>query len=64
MILVDTDIMIDIFRDYSHAIAWLDSLGNEEILLPGFVVMELIQGCRNKTEPYEKLLHPFEDNSQ
>lgn len=30
--------------------AWLDSLGREEILLPGFVVMELIQGCRNRAE--------------
>ena len=50
MILVDTDIMIDIFRDYSYAITWLDTLGNEEIILPGFVVMELIQGCGNKTE--------------
>jgi len=50
MILVDTDIMIDIFRDYSYAITWLDTLGNEEIILPGFMVMELIQGCGNKTE--------------
>jgi len=61
MILVDTDIMIDIFRNYSHAIAWLDSLGNEEIILPGFVVMELIQGCRNKTEleKVKKELEPY-----
>jgi len=50
MIFVDTDIMIDIFRDYSYAITWLDTLGNEEIILPGFVVMELIQGCGNKME--------------
>jgi predicted nucleic acid-binding protein len=28
----------------------LDSLGEEEIVLPGFVVMELMQGCRNKQE--------------
>lgn len=50
MMLVDTDVMIDIFREYSPAIVWLHSLGNQEINLPGFVAMELIQGCRNKVE--------------
>jgi len=50
MILLDTDVMIDLLRQYPPAVAWLDSLGEEEIILPGFVVMELIQGCRNKTE--------------
>lgn len=50
MILVDTDVMIDILRQYPPAEAWLKSLGKEPILLPGFVVMELIQGCQNKTE--------------
>ncbi|MEW6679998.1 MAG: PIN domain-containing protein [bacterium] len=50
MILVDTDVMIDLLRKHLPAVAWLDSLGEEEIVLPGFVIMELIQGCRNKTE--------------
>lgn len=50
MILVDTDVMIDLLHEYPPAVAWLDSLGEEEIILPGFVVMELIQGCRNKAE--------------
>ena len=50
MTLLDTDIIIDILRKYPPAIAWLKSLDDEEIILPGFVVMELIQGCRNKTE--------------
>ncbi len=50
MKLLDTDVMIDILRQYPPAVAWLDSLGEEEIALPGFVVMELIQGCRDKTE--------------
>jgi len=54
MILFDTDIMIDILRAYPPAIAWLRSLDGEEIVLPGFVVMELVQGCRNKPEQ-EKL---------
>ena len=50
MILVDTDVMIDVLRQYLPAVAWLKSLGQEPILLPGFVVMELVQGCQNKTE--------------
>jgi len=30
---------------------WFDALDDEEeLLLPGYVVMELIQGCRNKVE--------------
>lgn len=53
MILLDTDVMIDLLRQYPPAVAWLDSLGEEEIVLPGFVVMELIQGCRNKAEQEE-----------
>ncbi len=62
MILVDTDVMIDIFREYSPAIVWLHSLGNEEINLPGFVAMELIQGCRNKVE-LEKIERELELSS-
>lgn len=54
MIILDTDVMIDVLRRHPPAIAWLESVGEEEITLPGFVVMELIQGCRNKAEQ-EKL---------
>jgi hypothetical protein len=42
--------MIDLLRQYVPALDWLGSLGEEEIILPGFVVMELLQGCNNKTE--------------
>jgi predicted nucleic acid-binding protein len=34
MILLDTDVMIDVLRRYPPAVAWLESLGNEEIRLP------------------------------
>ena len=50
MILLDTDVMIDLLRQYSPAVDWLSSLDEEEVVLPGFVVMELIQGTRNKAE--------------
>lgn len=50
MIVLDTDVMIDLLREYPPAVTWLESIGEEEVVLPGFVVMELIQGCRNKGE--------------
>jgi predicted nucleic acid-binding protein len=49
MYLLDTDILIDIQRGHSPAIELLTSL--EEIpRVPGFVIMELIQGTRNKEQ--------------
>ena len=61
MILLDTDVMIDLLRQYPPAVEWLDSLGSEEIILPGFVAMELIQGCRDKAEQreLERELHSY-----
>jgi len=50
MLLLDIDIMIDVLRRYAAALAWLTSLGTTQLALPGYVVMELIQGCRNKAE--------------
>ena len=47
MILIDTDVMVDVLRRYEPAIGWLESLGSKEIGLPGLVAMELIQGCRD-----------------
>ena len=54
--------MIDLLHQHPPAVAWLDSLGEEEIILPGFVVMELLQGCSNKAEQakVEKVLTGFE----
>lgn len=50
MILLDSDMMIDILRQYPPAMRWFDALDDEEeLLLPGYVV-ELIQSCRNKVE--------------
>jgi predicted nucleic acid-binding protein len=42
--------MVDLLRQHPPASEWLASLGEQEILLPGLVVMELIQGCRTKAE--------------
>ena len=57
MILLDSDVMIDLLRQHPPAVEWFDTLEEEEeIILPGYVVMELIQGCRNKVEQ-ERLQH-------
>ena len=57
MILLDSDVMIDLLRQFPPAITWFETLDDEEeLLLPGYVVMELIQGCRNKAEQ-ETLKH-------
>lgn len=62
MILVDTDVMIDIMRGHGPAVTWLGSLGAEEVGIPGLVAMELLQGCRNREEQnqLERLLRPHQ----
>jgi hypothetical protein len=42
--------MIDILRDYPPAVAWLELLDDDAPALPGFVALELMDGCRNKME--------------
>jgi predicted nucleic acid-binding protein len=50
MILLDTDVAVDILRGHPPAVSWLQGLGSTPLGLPGLVVMELMQGCQNKTE--------------
>lgn len=50
MVFVDTDVMVDFRRQYPPAVVWLNSLGDEHILLCGFVYAELVLGCANKDE--------------
>ena len=50
MIALDTDVLVDILRNYAPAIEWLRQLGTNEIAIPGFVAMELVQGCRDSAE--------------
>lgn len=50
MILLDTDVMIDILRGYQPAIEWLTSAADQETGVPGLVVMEVLQGCQNARE--------------
>jgi len=51
VILLDSDVLIDLLREYPPAKAWFDVLPDDELVyVSGFVVMELLQGCRNKVE--------------
>jgi predicted nucleic acid-binding protein len=50
VILLDTDILIDVFRNHPPALAWIDSVLALHPALPGYVVLELLAGCHNKSD--------------
>ncbi|MCI0551468.1 MAG: type II toxin-antitoxin system VapC family toxin [Anaerolineae bacterium] len=60
MILLDTDVMVDVLRGNEPAREWLESA--QEIGVPGLVAMELIQGCQNTREQkqLEKALSEYQ----
>ena len=49
MYLLDSDVIIDLQRKYTGAVAWYTNLA-EVPLISGLVVMELVQDARNKRE--------------
>src|SRR5882762_3509912 len=60
MVVVDTDVLIDVQRGHPPALAWFANL-TELPAVPGFVVMELVQDARNAREVRKalKLVAPF-----
>jgi predicted nucleic acid-binding protein len=60
VILLDTDILIDIQRGLTSAVEWFNQL-DELPAVPGFVVMELIQGANNAAQVRQilKLIAPL-----
>ena len=61
MVIVDTDVLIDVFRRYAPAVEWLaKTVAEDEVVLPGYVVMELIQGARN-SEEQQKMRNTIEE---
>ncbi|MGE5446219.1 MAG: type II toxin-antitoxin system VapC family toxin [Ignavibacteriales bacterium] len=62
LILVDTDILIDVGKGINQAVTTLDRMEDETVLgISVITQMELIIGCRNKSElrVVEKFLHRF-----
>lgn len=60
MLLLDSDVLIDILRGHPAAVEWFADL-RELPSVPGFVVMELIQDADNKgrIQKAMKLVEPF-----
>lgn len=60
MLLLDTDVLIDVQRGHAPAVEWFSNL-DELPSVPGMVVMELIQDSRNAREVRQalKLVAPF-----
>lgn len=50
MLLLDTDVMIDVMREHEPALQWIGDMSVKDVVLPGYVAMELIQECRDKAE--------------
>ena len=49
MRLLDTDVLVDLRREYPPALVWFAHL-EDEPGVPGFVILELMEGCRNLRE--------------
>jgi predicted nucleic acid-binding protein len=54
VLLLDTDVLIDVQRNHPAAVAWFSGL-SEMPSVPGFVVMELIQDAQNSRQVREAL---------
>lgn len=65
MILVDTDIFIDYFRDYEPANAFFEKF-SKDIHITYYTMMELISGAENKTQLkqiQESIFYPIQDTN-
>jgi len=62
MILVDTDVLVDIQRQYPPAVEWLTSLGlKAQLGISGFSLFELMDGAENRLQMQriKKSFEPF-----
>jgi hypothetical protein len=53
--------MVDILREYVPALRWLRTVANEEFGLPGIVVLQLMEGCKDKRamQQLQKQIGPY-----
>jgi predicted nucleic acid-binding protein len=47
MIFIDSDIIIDIWRNFEPSNYWIKTI-DQEVLISGFSYMELLSGCENQ----------------
>ncbi len=51
ILLLDSDVVIDLARGFAAAIDWLQHIDlADELAVSGYTAMEVIQGCRNRSE--------------
>jgi predicted nucleic acid-binding protein len=50
VLLLDTDVMVDLQRGLPSAVAWLTEHQGTELALPGLVSLQLLDGCQNKLD--------------
>ena len=50
MILIDTDVAVDLIRNHPPAVAWLASAGSNPFAISGFTAFELHAWCRDRAE--------------
>lgn len=48
VILLDTDVMIDVLRQFPPAVGWFNSLDPERVAVTFFTMMELVEGARDQ----------------
>jgi predicted nucleic acid-binding protein len=60
--LIDTDVFIDLQREYQPAVEWFNILTPDSTGVPVFVALELIQDARNRAEAIasERFAHMFQ----
>lgn len=61
MFLLDTDVLVDCLRGTVPAREWLRAASQDDFIVPGVAAMELLVGCRNRSEmeQVQKFLSAF-----
>ena len=59
--MLDSDILVDFLRGFPPAMSWFETVADTDLVVPGFVAMEMIQGCTNRADQtrVERLLRPY-----
>lgn len=50
MLIVDTNVLIEVIREKQLVLRWFATRANEELILHGFVLLELLVGARDNEE--------------